>query len=120
MKILRKVLELIKKPFKFILRKPNFKSKYFWLVIAGLGFYAFKYYRKNSFIGTQGRDSNQSLLKNIWQVFGYWVAEKWSAIRDLCAIILRKKDAQMVLWDAQTNEHCDKIKYFFGVYIKES
>ena len=118
MKFLRKFLEIIKKPFKLILRKPNFKSRYFWLVIAGLGFYFFRYFKQNSFIGTQGREKEQSFLTNLWQVFGYWISEKWSAIRDLLSIILRKKDAAMVLWDARTNEQCDKIKYFFGVYKK--
>jgi len=118
MKFLRNFLEIIKKPFKIILRKPNFKSGYFWLVIAGLGFYFFRYFKQNSFIGTQGREKEQSFLTNLWQVFGYWISEKWSAIRDLLSIILRKKDATMVLWDAQTNEQCDKIKYFFGVYKK--
>lgn len=120
MKFLRKILEIIKKPFKLILRKPNFKSRYFWLALVGIAFYIFRYYKQNNFIGTQGRVAEQSFLINVWQVFGYWIAEKWSAVRDLASIILRKKDAAMVMWDAKTNEQCDKIKYFFGVYKKES
>ena len=110
-----KILGLFGKIFK----KPNFKSGYFWLIVAGLGFYAFKYYRANVFIGTHGKSADgQSFAKNAWQVFGYWTAEKYSALRDLFAIIARKKDAQRIVYDADTNATCDKIKEFFGVYAK--
>lgn len=102
-----------------IFKKPNFKSGYTWLVIAGLAFYAFRYYRANVFIGTHGKSADgQSFAKNAWQVFGYWLAEKYSALRDLLAIIMRKKDAARITYDADTNATCDKIKEFFGVYQK--
>lgn len=113
-KFASKILGFLGKIFK----KPNFKSGYTWLVIGTVAFYAIKYYRANVFIGTHGKADGQSFVQNAWQVFGYWVAEKYSALRDLLAIIMRKKDAARITYDADTNATCDKIKEFFGVYQK--
>lgn len=119
MKFIKKWCFKILGIFGKIFKRPNLKSGYFWLIVAGLGFYAIKYYRANVFIGTHGKSAEgQNLAKNAWQVFGYWIAEKYSALRDLFAIIVRKKDAQRIVYDADTNATCDKIKEFFGVYEK--
>lgn len=105
--------------FGKVFKKPNLKSGYTWLIIIGVAFYAVRYYRNNVFIGTHGKSADgQGFAKNAWQVFGYWIAEKYSALRDLLAIVLRKKDAQRITYDADTNATCDKIKEFFGVYEK--
>ena len=112
-------MKFIKKIAAKIFKKPNFKSGYTWLVIAAVAFYALKYYRANVFIGTHGKSADgQSFAKNACQVFGYWIAEKYSALRDLLAIITRKKDAARITYDADTNATCDKVKEFFGVYQK--
>lgn len=114
-KFASKFLSFFSKVFKSI----NLKSGYSWLIIAGLAVYAIKYYRTNVFIGTHGKSADgQSFTKNAWQVFGYFIAEKYSALRDLLAIVLRKKDASRIVYDANTNATCDKIKEFFGVYQK--
>lgn len=119
MKFIKKFASKILGFFGKIFKKPNFKSGYFWLFIGAVVFYAIKYYRTNIFIGTHGKSADgQSFAKNAWQVFGYWVAEKYSALRDLLAIITRKKDANRITYDADTNATCDKIKEFFGVYQK--
>lgn len=119
MKFIKKWCFKILGIFGKIFKKPNFKSGYFWLAAIGIAFYAFKYYRANVFIGTHGKSANgQGFAKNAWQVFGYWISEKYSALRDLLAIILRKKDANRITYDADTNATCDKIKEFFGVYQK--
>lgn len=113
--IASKLLGIFGKVFK----KPNFKSGYFWIFIGAVAFYAIKYYRANVFIGTHGKSADgQSFVKNAWQVFGYWVAEKYSALRDLLAIVMRKKDASRIVYDADTNATCDIIKEVFGVYEK--
>ena len=119
MKFIKKIAGKILGFFGKIFKKPNFKSGYTWLVIAAVAFYALKYYRANVFIGTHGKSADgQSFAKNALQVFGYWIAEKYSALRDLLAIITRKKDAARITYDADTNATCDKVKEFFGVYQK--
>ena len=119
MKFIKKFVSKLLGIFGKIFRKPNLKSGYTWLIIIGVAFYAARYYRTNVFIGTHGKSADgQSFAKNAWQVFGYWIAEKYSALRDLLAIILRKKDAQRITYDADTNSTCDKIKELFGVYEK--
>lgn len=119
MKFIKKFASKLLGIFGKIFRRPNFKSGYTWLIIIGVAFYAVRYYRTNVFIGTHGKSADgQSFAKNACQVFGYWIAEKYSALRDLLAIILRKKDAQRITYDADTNATCDKIKELFGVYEK--
>lgn len=119
MKFIKKIASKIIGIFSKIFKKPNFKNGYFWLCVFAIAFYATKYYRANVFIGTHGKSADgQGFIKNAWQVFGYWTAEKYSAVRDLLAIILRKKDANRIVYDADTNATCDKIKEFFGVYQK--
>lgn len=116
---MRKIANKILGIFGKIFRKPNFKNGYTWLVMGAVVFYAVKYYRANVFIGTHGKSADgQGFAKNAWQVFGYWIAEKYSAVRDLLAILMRKKNAQRIVYDADTNSTCDKIKEFFGVYPK--
>lgn len=119
MKFIKKFVSKLLGIFGKIFRRPNLKSGYTWLVIIGVVFYAARYYRTNVFIGTHGKSADgQSFAKNACQVFGYWIAEKYSALRDLLAIITRKKDAQRITYDADTNSTCDKIKELFGVYEK--
>ena len=119
MKFLKSIFGKVRGSFGKIFNCNIVKSGYFWVCVLGLGFYFFKYYRANLFIGTHGKSAEgQGLTKNIIQVFGYWIAEKYSALRDLFAIITGKKDASRVRYDADTNATSDRIKEFFGVYPK--
>lgn len=119
MKFLKSIFGKVCGFFKIFFSRNIIKSGYFWACVLGLGFYFFKYYRANLFIGTHGKSADgQGLAKNIIQVFGYWLAEKYSALRDLFAIVTGKKDASRIRYDADTNATADKIKEFFGVYPK--
>lgn len=119
MKFLKSIFGKVRGFFGKIFNRNIIKTGYFWIFVLGLGIYFFKYYRANVFIGTHGKSADgQGLAKNIIQVFGYWLAEKYSALRDLFAIIVGKKDASRVRYDADTNATSDRIKEFFGVYPK--